>query len=58
MDIEKLHNKIQTILKDELPEDKFKVEEEIKPLQELAESIQKIEEIKPSMPFRKEFLSA
>lgn len=59
MDIEKFHNKIQTILKDELSEAKSKAEEEIKPLQELVESIQKqIEVIKPSMAFSQEFLSA
>lgn len=59
IDIERFHNKIQTILENELTTAKSKIEEEIKPLQEAVETIQKqIEEIKPSMAFSQEFLSA
>ncbi len=59
MDIEKFHNKIHTILQEELYEAKLKIEEELIPLKNEVDKIQKqIEEIKPSMAFSEEFLDA
>lgn len=59
MDIERFHNKIQHILAEELFEEKSKIEQEIAPLKELVENLQKqMEHIKPSMAFSQEFLYA
>lgn len=59
MDIERFHNKIQHILKEELLEAKTEAEQEIIPLKTLVENLQKqIEEVKPSMAFSQEFLYA
>mgnify|MGYP005873155625 CR=1 FL=1 len=59
MDIERFHNKIQHILKEELLEAKAEAEQEIAPFKTLVENFQKqIEAIKPSMAFSQEFLYA
>jgi hypothetical protein len=59
VNIERFHNKIQTILQDELEAAKAKLNEELMPLRELMHRLQiMVEEIQPSMAFSKEFLSA
>ncbi len=59
LDIERFHNKIQAILGKEFEEAKRKIEEEMKPLQENVDLLQQqINDIKPSMAFSQEFLSA
>lgn len=59
IDIERFHNKIQTILKEELETAKARLKEELIPLKQMVEKLQKLaEEIQPSMAFSKEFLSA
>ena len=58
-DIERFHNKIQTILQDEFEAAKARLIEELVPLKQTVEELQKqAEEIRPSMAFSKEFLSA
>lgn len=57
--IEKFHHKIQSILKDELLETKKRMEQELIPLQAQVDKIQDyIEQLKPSMAFSDEFLTA
>ena len=57
--IEKFHHKIQSILKDELLETKERMEQELIPLQTQVDKIQDyIEQLKPSMAFSDEFLTA
>ncbi|WP_444707331.1 DUF2326 domain-containing protein [Megasphaera elsdenii] len=57
--IEKFHHKIQSILKDELLETKRRMEQELLPLQNQVDKIQNyIEQLKPSMAFSDEFLTA
>lgn len=57
--IEKFHHKIQSILKDELLETKKRMEQELIPLQTQVDKIQDyIEQLKPSMAFSDEFLTA
>lgn len=57
--IEKFHHKIQSILKDELLETKKRMEQELIPLQSQVDIIQNyIEQLKPSMAFSDEFLTA
>lgn len=59
MDIERFHNKIQEILDEELSVAKKATEVAIAPLMEAVQSLEKqIEELKPSMAFSHEFLSA
>lgn len=59
VDIERFHNKIQTILQDELEAAKTRLKEELIPLKQMMNELQKMaEEIQPSMAFSKEFLSA
>ena len=57
--IEEFHHKIQAILKDELLATKTKMKQELLPLQNKVDIIQaRIEQIKPSMAFSDEFLTA
>lgn len=57
--IEKFHHKIQTILRDELLQSKKIMEHELIPLQKKVDNIQdSIEQLKPSMAFSDEFLTA
>lgn len=59
IDIERFHNKIQTILQDEFEAAKARLIAELVPLKQTVEELQKqAEEIHPSMAFSKEFLSA
>ncbi|HZJ77422.1 MAG TPA: DUF2326 domain-containing protein, partial [Clostridia bacterium] len=59
IDIERFHNKIQTILQDELEAAKARLEEELKPLKQMIAYLEKqAEEIHPSIVFSKEFLAA
>jgi hypothetical protein len=59
IDIERFHNKIQTILQDELEAAKARLEEELIPLKQMVKALEKqVEEIRPSIVFSKEFLSA
>jgi len=59
IDIERFHNKIQTILQDELEAAKTRLEEELTPLKQMVEYLEKqAEEIRPSIVFSKEFLAA
>ena len=59
IDIERFHNKIQTILQDEFEAAKARLIAELVPLKQTVEELQKqAEEIRPSMAFSKEFLSA
>lgn len=59
IDIERFHNKIQTILQDEFEAAKARLKAELIPLKQAVEELQKqAEEIRPSMAFSKEFLSA
>lgn len=59
VDIERFHNKIQTILQDEFEAAKARLKAELIPLKQMVEELQKqAEEIRPSMAFSKEFLSA
>ncbi|KGP75459.1 chromosome partitioning protein ParA [Desulfosporosinus sp. Tol-M] len=59
IDIERFHNKIQTILQDELEAAKSRLKEELIPLKQMVDRLQKqAEEIRPSMAFSQEFLSA
>lgn len=59
IDIERFHNKIQNILHDELKYAKTRLEEELKPLEQLLEALEKqAEETRPSMAFSKEFLDS
>jgi hypothetical protein len=58
LDIERFHNKIQTILRDELEAEQEKIKEELQPLKEKIESLQiEAEKIQPSMAFSQEFLN-
>lgn len=57
--IEQFHHKIQSILKDELLETKKRMEQELIPLQKQVDDIQNhIDQLKPSMAFSDEFLTA
>ena len=59
IDIERFHNKIQAILQDELEAAKARLEEELMPIKQMVEDLEKqAEEIHPSIVFSKEFLSA
>lgn len=59
IDIERFHNKIQTILRDELETAKNRIEEELVPLKDVVKDLEKqAEEIRPSVVFSKEFLTA
>ena len=59
IDIERFHNKIQTILQDELEAAMARLKEELIPLKQMVDKLQKLaEEIRPSMAFSQEFLSA
>ncbi|MGI6497524.1 MAG: DUF2326 domain-containing protein [Oscillospiraceae bacterium] len=59
IDIERFHNKIQTILQDELESTKARLEEELTPLKQMVEHLEKqAEKIHPSVAFSKEFLAA
>ncbi len=59
IDIERFHNKIQAILQNELVAAKTRLEKELIPIRQMVESLQKqVEEIRPSMVFSEEFLSA
>lgn len=59
LEVERFHNKIQTILHDELEVEQKKLEEEIQPLREEIENLQmEAENIQPSMAFSQEFLNA
>ncbi|MDU6263682.1 MAG: DUF2326 domain-containing protein [Anaerocolumna aminovalerica] len=59
IDIERFHNKIQTILQDELEAAKARLEEELIPLKQMVKALEmQVEEIRPSIVFSKEFLSA
>lgn len=59
IDIERFHNKIQTLLHDELEAAKEKLKEELEPLKQMVHELQiQAEEIRPSMAFSQEFLSA
>ncbi len=58
LDVERFHNKIQTILQDELKAEQEKIEEKIKPLKEEIERLQaEAENVRLSMAFSQEFLN-